>query len=52
MMEDLIKAFTKYAAPDTDAQRKQYQRMLDLTRSPPTLAPGFMVNNRIIGNYS
>ena len=32
-MEELIKSFTTYPGPDTDAQRKQYQRMLDLIRS-------------------
>ena len=40
MMEDLIKAFTTYAGPDTDAQRKQYQRMLDLTRSAANASTG------------
>ena len=39
-MNDLIKAFTKYASPDTDAQRKQYQRMLDLTRSAANACTG------------
>ena len=40
MMQDLIKAFTTYAGPDTDAQRKQYQRMLDLTRSAANACTG------------
>ena len=40
MMEDLIKAFTTYAGPDTDSQRKQYQRMLDLTRSAANACTG------------
>ena len=40
MMEDLIKAFTTYAGPDTDAQRKQYQRMLDLTRTAANARAG------------
>jgi hypothetical protein len=40
MMQDLIKAFTTYASPDTDAQRKQYQRMLDLTRSAANACTG------------
>ncbi len=39
-MNDLIKAFTTYASPDTDAQRKQYQRMLDLTRSAANACTG------------
>ena len=40
MMEDLLKAFTAYAGPDTDAQRKQYQRMLDLTRAATNACTG------------
>jgi len=40
MMQDLIKAFRTYAGPDTDAQRKQYQRMLDLTRSAANACTG------------
>ncbi len=40
MMQDLIKAFTTYAGPDTDAQRKQYQRMLDLTRTAANACTG------------
>ena len=40
MMQDLTKAFTTYASPDTDAQRKQYQRMLDLTRSAANACTG------------
>lgn len=39
-MQDLIKAFTTYAGPDADAQRKQYQRMLDLTRSSANACTG------------
>ncbi len=40
MMQGLIEAFTKYAGPDTDAQRKQYQRMLDLTRTAANACTG------------
>ena len=40
MMQDLIKAFTTYAGPDVDAQRKQYQRMLDLTRRASNVCTG------------
>lgn len=40
MMQDLIKAFTTYAGPDVDAQRKQYQRMLDLTRTAANVCTG------------
>ena len=40
MMQDLIKTFTTYAGPDIDAQRKQYQRMLDLTRSAANACAG------------
>ena len=40
MMQDLIKTFTTYAGPNTDAQRKQYQRMLDLTRSAANARAG------------
>lgn len=39
-MQDLIKAFTTYAGPDADAQRKQYQRMLDLTRTAANACTG------------
>lgn len=39
-MQDLIKVFTTYAGPDTDAQRNQYQRMLDLTRTAANACTG------------
>lgn len=39
-MQELIKAFTTYAGPDVDAQRKQYQRMLDLTRRASNVCTG------------
>lgn len=39
-MQDLINAFTTYAGPDVDAQRKQYQRMLDLTRRATNVCTG------------